>query len=151
MKKFKSPEETVEFLKKGVIGFAISTAFIAKEIKHDSFIVFKIKETFSHSSRRYYYGDLIYASILESTTKSMEIKLKIKQNDLVFWKNDDNKMADIVLIPYLPDDNIHEFNFCILEEKDKPEDIFQKMLNIGNTSKSTFNSMELIIKNTLSL
>ena len=152
MKEFKSPEETIEFLEKGVIGVAISTAS-HKYIKKDvSFIVFKINSMSSYSSRNYYHGDLVHASILESS-KSTEIKLNIKQNDLVFWKDDDSGMADITLIPYLPDDNDskYEFKFCILEEKDKPEDIFQKMLNIGSTSKSIFNSMELIIKNALSL
>ncbi len=149
MKEFNSPEETIEFLEKGSIGVAISTTS-HKYIKKDvSFIVFKINTISSYSSRSYYHGDLVHASILEFT-KGMEIKLNIKQNDLVFWKDDDG-MADITSICYFPNNTKYEFKFCILEEKDKPEDIFQKMLNIGSTSKSTFNSMELIIKNALSL
>lgn len=149
MKEFKSPEETIKFLEKGSIGIAINTVS-RKEIEKDiSFIVFKIKAISSHHSRNYYYGDLVHASLFKYP-KSTEIKLNIKQNDLVFWKDDDN-MADIVLVSYLPNDSKYNFKSCILEEKDKPEDIFQKMLNIGGTSESTFNSMELVIKNALSL
>lgn len=151
MKEFKSPEETIEFLEKGNIGIAISIVSRKETKREVSFIVFKIKEISSHSARYYYYGDLVHASILEFT-KSMEIKVNIKQNELVFWRDDDNDgMADIVLIPYLPNNKKYKFKICILEEKDNPEDVFQKMLNIGGTSESTFNSMELVIKNALSL
>jgi hypothetical protein len=149
MKEFKSPEETIKFLKEGVIGVAISTTS-HKYIKKDvSFVIFKINRISSYSSRSYYHGDLVHASILEFT-KGIEIKLNIKQNDLVFWKDDDGTV-DITSICYFSNNTKYEFKICILEEKDNPEDIFQKMLNIGNTSKSTFNSMELVIKNTLSL
>lgn len=150
MREYKSPKETIEFLKKGDIGIAVSD-FSSNQArtKDTSFIVFKIKDISSYNLRRFYHGSFVHASFREST-KSMEIKFEIEQNDLIFWKDDDGS-ADIVSICYFPDDSKNKFKICILEEKDRPEVIFQKISKIGGTSESTFNSMELIIKNTLSL
>jgi len=149
MKEFKTPKETIEFLKEGDIGIAVSDVSNQATTKDTSFIVFKINRVSSYNLRRYYHGNFVHASFI-GFTNATEIKIEIKQDDLVFWKDDDGS-ADIMSLYYYSDDTKNKFKICILEEKDNPEVIFQKMLKIGKTSESTFNSLELIVKNILSL
>ena len=137
MKKFENVLELYKATEIGNVGVAVNiTQPYSTIIANIEFVLFKIKELTLNS---YYYGDMVFCSYLEQkNSKKMEID--VQKNHLILWK-DKREKVEITSISF---DEFDHPKFCLLEKDDNPEEFFQEIMKLENTSGNILEMFKLI-------
>lgn len=137
MKKFENVSELYKATEIGNIGVAVNIAQpYLTIIANIEFVIFKIKEL---TLKNYYYGDMVFCSYFEQkNSKKMEID--VQKNHLILWK-DKREKPEITSINF---DEFDQPKFCLFEKDDNPEEFFQEIMELENTSGNILEMFKLI-------
>lgn len=137
MKKFENVLELYKATEIGKVGVAVNiTQPYSTIIANIEFVLFKIKELTLNS---YYYGDMIFCSYFEQKN-SKKIEIDVQKNHLILWK-DKREKVEITSINF---DEFDHPKFCLFEKDDNPEEFFQEIMKLENTSGNILEMFKLI-------
>lgn len=153
MKKFDSEQEFFNSIEEGDIGFVIGIRKSDSSSISDAinFVIFKITKESEETGN--FHGDyiaIIYKGDSNTKTQSpkpFSFEIEFCKDTLVCWQNTDKRRKKVEIMAFIFDERTNNPEYYLLDEKDNPEEVFQKALNFGAPSENIFKSLMTIIEN----